>query len=110
MVSPATAELTALGTTVQLTAEVRDQQAIVIRATVTWRSSDTSVATVDASGLVTAVANGIATIHASAGSASGSAVVTVMQSVVSVKVLRRPFEFTLYPSVTIGTAVRISPP
>ncbi len=86
-VSPATAEVTALGGTVQLTAEVRDQNARVMAgATVTWSSSDTSVATVDAPGLVTAAGNGTATITASAGSASGSAVVTVMQSVASVEV------------------------
>ena len=79
-VSPATADLTALGATVQLTAEVRDQNARVMAgATVTWSSGDTSVATVDASGLVTGVAEGAATITASAGSASGSAVVTVAQ-------------------------------
>ena len=77
-VSPATADLTALGATVQLTAEVRDQNARVMAgATVTWSSGDTSVATVDASGLVTAVGNGTAMITASAGSASGSAVVVV---------------------------------
>ena len=86
-VSPATRELTALGTTVQLSAEVRDQNARVMAgATVTWTSSANSVATVDASGLVTAAGNGTATITASVGSASGSAVVTVMQSVASVEV------------------------
>ena len=55
-------------------------------ATVTWSSSDESVATVNASGLVTGVAEGVATITASTGSASGSAVVTVMQPVASVAV------------------------
>ena len=44
------------------------------------------MATVDAGGLVTAVAEGVATITASAGEASGSAVVTVMQPVASVEV------------------------
>ena len=79
-VSPATAELTALGATVQLTAEVRDQNASVMAgATITWTSSAPGVATVNASGLVTAADNGAATITASAGSASGSAVVTVAQ-------------------------------
>ena len=86
-VSPATHELTAFGITVQLSAEVRDQNARVMAgATVTWTSSASSMATVDASGLVTAAGNGTATITASAGSASGSAVVTVMQSVASVEV------------------------
>ena len=50
-VSPATNELTALGTTVQLSAEVRDQNdRVMAGATVTWTSSANSVATVDASG------------------------------------------------------------
>ena len=94
-VSPATRELTALGTTVQLSAEVRDQNARVMAgATVTWTSSANSVATVDASGLVTVAGNGTATITASVGSASGSAVVTVMQSVASVEVSPSVYELT----------------
>ena len=86
-VSPATTELTVLGGTVQLSAEVRDQNdRVMAGATVTWTSSANSVATVDASGLVTATGNGEATVTASAGAASGSAVVTVTQSVASVEV------------------------
>ena len=86
-VSPATTRLTAFGATVQLAAEVRDQDAEVLAgATVAWASSSPAVATVDGSGLVTAAGNGEATITASAGSASGSAVVTVTQSVGSVVV------------------------
>ena len=66
---------------------MRDQNARVMAgATVTWTSSASSMATVDASGLVTAAGNGTATITASAESASGSAVVTVTQSVASVQV------------------------
>ena len=86
-VSPATAELTALGATVQLTAEVRDQSGQVMGGvTVTWASSSTAVATVNGSGLVTAAGNGTATITATAGSASGSATVMVMQLARSVTV------------------------
>ena len=77
-VSPATVQVAALGATVQLTAEVRDQNGQVMAgAAVAWTSSDASVATVDASGLVTAAANGSATITARAGQASGDALVTV---------------------------------
>ena len=94
-VSPATHELTALGITVQLSAEVLDQNARVMAgATVTWTSSASSMATVDASGLVTAAGNGTATITASAGSASGSSVVTVTQSVASVEVSPSVYELT----------------
>ena len=63
-------------------------------ATVTWTSSANSVATVNASGLVTVAGNGTATITASVGSASGSAVVTVMQSVASVEVSPSVYELT----------------
>ena len=85
--TPATAELTALGASVQLSAEVRDQNGQVMAgATVTWASSAAAAATVSASGLVTAVANGSATITATAGAASGSATVTVAQVVSAVNV------------------------
>ena len=99
-VSQATHELTAFGATVQLMAEVRDQNdRVMAGATVTWTSSASLVATVDASGLVTAVGNGTATITASAGSASGSAVVTVTQSVASVEV--SPSAVTIAPGDTL---------
>ena len=71
MVSPATAELD-VGETVQLTAVVRDQNSNVMAgASVTWMSGAGTVATVNASGLVTAVAAGTATITASAGDSHG---------------------------------------
>ena len=80
-VTPATAAVAALGATVQLRAEVRDQNGRqMLGVTVMWASTNTSVATVDASGLVTGVANGEATVTATASPASGSATVTVMQS------------------------------
>ena len=86
-VSPATAELAALDATVQLSAEVKDQNGqLMAGATVIWASSATAVATVSGSGLVTAVANGTATIAATSGEASGSATVTVAQVVSSVAV------------------------
>ncbi len=86
-VIPLTAELNALGATVQLAADVRDQiGGVVAGATVTWQSSTPAVATVDGSGLVTAAGNGEATVTARAGGASGTAVVTVMQSPDSVAV------------------------
>ena len=77
-VTPATAQLPALGATVQLSAQVFDQNGQAMAAAVTWSSSSAAVATIDASGLVTAAGNGAATITATAGSASGSATVTVV--------------------------------
>ena len=80
-VSPDASELTALGATAQLSAEVRDQNGQVMSgATVTWASSSSGVATVSAAGLVTAAGNGSASITASVGAVSGSAAVTVAQA------------------------------
>ncbi len=82
------AEFTAVGETVQLSAEVRDQNGQVMDGvTVTWASSAAGVAKVDAAGLVTAAGNGTATITATAGTVSGSAAVTVDQDVRGVEVL-----------------------
>ena len=86
-VSPATAELAALDATVQLSAQVRDQNGQVMAGvTVAWASDNAPVATVDGSGLVTAAGNGTATITATAGSVSGSATVSVAQRVSAVAV------------------------
>ncbi len=85
--TPAAAELTALGESVQFTAQVRDQNGQTMpAAVVTWASADTAVATVDATGLVTAAGNGTVTITATSGGASGSGSVTVVQAVSAVAV------------------------
>ena len=78
VVSPATVELAASGETVQLTAEVRDQNGgLMVGVAVRWSTSDPSVASVNASGLVTGVGEGVATITARAGSGEGTAEVRV---------------------------------
>ena len=85
--TPASAVLSALGETVQLTAVVRDQNGQAMTgAVLTWLSSATSVATVEVAGLVTAAGNGAATITAAAGSVSSTAAVTVAQEVSTVAV------------------------
>ncbi len=74
-----TATLTSAGATVQLTATVTPSNAS--NKNVTWRSSNTSVATVSSIGLVTAVANGIATITATTADGSNinaTCIVTVV--------------------------------
>ena len=84
-VTPSHAEIPAIGQTMQLTAEVRDQNGRVMTgAVLTWSSSTAAVASVDASGLVTAASNGAATITATAGEASGTAAVTVEQEATAV--------------------------
>ena len=86
-VSPDTVSFDALQRTVRLAAEVRDRAGRVMdEEPVTWASGDTLVATVDSAGLVTAAANGKATVTATAGEATGSAAVTVEQVVRAVEV------------------------
>ena len=86
-VSPATASLASLGETVELSATVRDQNGDVMTgAPVSWSSSDNAVASVNTSGLVTAAGNGMATITATSGTASGTAAVTVEQVPTAVSV------------------------
>ena len=86
-VTPASVTLTAIEETIQLTAEVRDQNGQVMSgAAVTWSSSDPSVASVDAAGVVAARANGSATVTATAGSATGSAAVSVEQVPADVRI------------------------
>ena len=80
VVAPQLTELLARGATVQLRARVLDQRGRVMTdVSISWSSNDASVASVDGSGLVTAVANGTATITATAGSASGRASVAVFE-------------------------------
>ena len=103
-VSPSSATLSALGDTTRFTATVHDQNGHVMpEATVTYSSSDDSVATVDGLGLVTAAGNGSATITGMSGAAAGSAAVTVEQVVAAVRVL--PDSVTLF---AIGDTVRLA--
>ncbi len=77
--TPETAELMSPGATVQLAAEVRDQNGQVMSGVaVTWASSDERTARVDEAGLVTAVEGGMATITAMAGQASGTTEIMVI--------------------------------
>lgn len=75
-----TVALDAIGATDQLSATVRDQNGNTMSGqTVTWASSNAAAATVGTTGLVTAAANGSATITASSGSLNATATVTVAQ-------------------------------
>jgi hypothetical protein len=74
-VAPAEATLTGVGETLTLTATVLPEDAT--EGSVVWSSSDEAVVTVNASGVVTAVAEGVAEITATAGRATGKATVTV---------------------------------
>ncbi len=77
-VSPPSATLPWFDETVQLTATVLDTAGRTLPGvTVAWTSEDALVATVDATGLVTAVAAGVTFVRAGTGSVEGSATVTV---------------------------------
>ena len=86
-VNPTSLSLTAIGASGELTATVTDSNGDTIPdASVTWSTSDESVATVSSSGMVTAVSNGTATITARHESLEASASVTVEQAPASVSV------------------------
>jgi alpha-tubulin suppressor-like RCC1 family protein len=99
-VTPATASIDVAGT-VQLSATPRDAGGNSLSGyTVNWSSSDTSVATVDASGLVSGQQNGSATISAEVDDGtgtmvSGTATVQVSASVSTVSV--DPTSVFLFP-------------
>lgn len=79
-VAPTAVALTALGASDRLTALVLDQDGRAMAGVgVTWASDDEAVATVDPSGAITATGNGSTTVHATTGTISGSASITVSQ-------------------------------
>src|SRR5439155_20716975 len=74
VVAPATAALAALGQTQQFAAVAEDANGNVVPGQAfTWTSDNPLVGRVDPGGIVTAVANGAATITATAAGAAGSA-------------------------------------
>ena len=76
-VTPAVAGIL-VGATLQLTATPKDSNGTPLTGrTVTWLSSNTAVATVGASGLVTGVAAGSATITATSEGKNGTSAITV---------------------------------
>ena len=101
--TPRETELSALGSTIRLIAEVRDQYGQVMPPeVVNWASDSPRVASVDASGLVTAIANGTAMVQASAGTVSRNAKVAVAQ--VTAKLVLEPHLDTLL----IGDTLRLA--
>ena len=81
-ITPLTASLTIGGATQQLSAATLDQNGATISADLTWASDNTAVATVDANGLVTPVAEGTANITATSSSITSTdpSVITVVAS------------------------------
>lgn len=85
-VTPGNVQFASLGGSAQLTGTVHDANGHpVAGAGVAWSSSDTLVATVDASGLVRPAANGRVTIHAASGVLGGFSTVIVEQVAAAVE-------------------------
>ena len=86
-ITPASAKLTALGDTLQLSATVVDRKnQPVPGATMSWSSSNPAVASVSANGLVTARGDGDATITATSGGASNEVEITVAQAAAEINI------------------------
>jgi uncharacterized protein YjdB len=102
-VTPASSNLT-VSATAQLTATLRDSAGNVLTGrAVSWVTNNAGVATVSASGLVRAVAAGLATITATSGGISGTAAVTVTNApVASVTISPAP------ASILVGSTVQLT--
>jgi hypothetical protein len=94
------------GQTVQLTAIPRDANGIALSGrTVTWRSSNTTIVTVNANGLATEGPTGSATITATIEGKNGTAAITVTQTPAAVALV------TVTPaqtSTSVGLAVQLT--
>ena len=102
-VAPGRADLH-VGDAMQLTASTRAAGGTAAGGSVSWASSDPSVATVTATGLVTAVAPGTATVTATADGVSGSAQVGVTRVPVA-SVVIEPEEARLAVGDELGLKV-----
>ena len=86
-VSPPSVTLSSIGDTMRMSAEAFDSRGNpVANAGFLWSTDDGTVASVDASGLVTAVRSGSASVTAKSGSASGDASVTVLVELAGLEV------------------------
>ncbi len=100
-ISPVSASINP-GATQQLTAVCRDQNNNVMTCpTLTWTSNNTSIATVNSSGLVTGVATGTANITASAGGkTSNISTITVTSQPVLTTIAISPVSTSINPGAT----------
>lgn len=104
-ITPDSATLETVGATVQLEAMVYDTGGSAIPgATVVWSSNDPAVATVDANGLVTAVASGTALITATSGIVSESVSVSLVFALEAVSISINIKSLTL---TSIGQGVQL---
>ena len=106
--SPPNLFFSSVGDTATFTATVQDQNGVPIAGTtVAWASSDTGVATVSDEGLVTAIANGTATITATVGSLQATATASVAQEAASIELSPTVLTFLIYgDTATIVATVK----
>jgi alpha-tubulin suppressor-like RCC1 family protein len=106
-ITPDTARVV-VGRARRLAAVVRDSAGKALEGqVVAWASSSADVATVDSAGVVTGVAIGSATITATSGGRTDSAVVTVHDaSVYAVSVAPRPVTLVAGDTLTLAAAAR----
>src|SRR5437016_3507856 len=106
-VAPTTTSLT-VGQTAQLSATPKDSgDSVLPGRTVTWASSNTSMATVSSSGLAKGVAAGTATITATSEGKAGSAAVTVaLVPVASVVVSPAPAMLPLHGTTQLSVTLK----
>jgi hypothetical protein len=103
-VSPSSASVF-VGSSVTLAASVKDGGGVVLTGrTVTWTSSDTTKARVSATGLVTAVAVGSATITATSEGKAGTATVTVAVPAIAVSYIRYQSRLSTGPLPVSGSS------
>ena len=103
-VTPTNDTLVALTDTLRLVLAVTDARSQTIASpSVTWASADEAIVTVDATGLVTSVANGSTTVTATAGAVSATATLTVIQVPASVVVTPTASTFA-----SLGDTARIA--
>ncbi|MXX02492.1 MAG: hypothetical protein F4Z49_01785 [Gemmatimonadetes bacterium] len=102
-IEPTEVTFTAIGETLQLTASVQDRNGQTIEgANLTWRSSDTEVARVSTTGLVTSTGNGTTRITARSGSTEQGVTVRVMQTPTGIAI--EPSEVNL---TAIGETIQL---
>ena len=107
-VTPGDVTFASLGATAELTARVLDaQDNEIFGQAVSWSSNFPEVATVDAAGVVTAVANGRTTVTASASGVSGEATVTVWQRAAAAAIDPGEVELTSVGGTATGDVARL---
>ena len=103
-VSTSSLRFSSLGETAQLTATVHDQNGQVMAgATVAWVSANTSVATVDGNGLVSAAGQGATNIVVTAGSTASASVGVVVEQVPHTVVLSMAHD-----SLAVGDSIQMT--